>query len=140
MAVDSDGDPIRNAGTIQVLNSNGFLYKTATLDDNASAVLELTYDKFYTIQVTYSGEVAQHTITLDERNLGDNYPTIRVMLGSPADVQEDHADHCTCICHTALIGRIYIAILNVIYRLTGRKTVCCYDMYEAHADQLVYTA
>ena len=140
VAVDSDGDPIRNAGTIQVLGSEGHLYKTATLDDDASAVLELTYDKFYTIQVSYSGEVAQQTITLDERNMSENFPTVRLVLGSPSAIQEDHAETCSCICHTPLIGRIYIAFLNVIYRLTGRKIVCCFDMYETHKDQLVYTA
>lgn len=140
MAVDSEYYPIYNAGTIQVLNPDGSLRKTATLGDDATAVLELTYEKYYTIQVTYMGEVAQETITLDERNRSDNFPTLRLVLGSPAAIQEDHADHCTCISHTPFIGRIYIAFLNVIYRLTGRKIVCCFDMYERHADQLVYTA
>ena len=141
VAVDSDGDPIYNGGSIQILNSNGNLYGTATLSENADVILRLTYDKFYTIQISYMGEAAQQTITLDERNLNpDSIPTVRMMLGSPADIQEDHTATCSCICHRPLIGRIYIAFLNIVYRLTGKKTVCCYDMYEKHGDQLVYTA
>ena len=137
--VDSEGYPVYNAGNIQVLNPDGSLYKTATLGDDASVVLELTYNVYYTIQVSYMGEMAQQTVTLDQRNRDkDLCPNVRIVLGSYSQYQEGDSDSCSCMCHMPLIGRIYIAFLNLIYRLTGRKIVCCPDMYETHADQLVY--
>ncbi|MGN1418378.1 MAG: hypothetical protein ACI4W6_03535 [Acutalibacteraceae bacterium] len=137
-AVDADGKPVPGA-SVQVLNPSGYLVTTATLDENSEVVLTLNYDTFYTIQVTYDGDVSETQITLDERNLGTNWPTVRVQLSSPSDIDPDHSDNCSCICHSFL-GRIWITFLNLIYRLFGKKIVCCYDMYATHGDLLVYTS
>ena len=61
--------------------------------------------------------------------------SLTIMLQEPSGDDKDKG--CTCICHS-FFGKIYIFFLNVIYKMTGRKIVCCYDMYIRHGDELAY--
>ena len=96
---------------------------------------------------TMSQAVYQVTASLDGRKV-ESYITdsvmddavaghgsLTIMLQEPSGDDKDKG--CTCICHS-FFGKIYIFFLNVIYKMTGRKIVCCYDMYIRHGDELAY--
>lgn len=88
----------------------------------------------YSITATLDGRTAQGTITTG--HILGTIDRVELYLSEPDD--EDKDKGCTCICHS-FFGKIYITFLNIIYKLTGRKIVCCYDMYIRHGDEIQYS-
>ncbi|MGN1194554.1 MAG: hypothetical protein ACI4SB_03640, partial [Acutalibacteraceae bacterium] len=129
-----NGENIPGA-TVQILNSNGYLVTTSKLDENSSAKFLLKYDTSYTVIVNDdSGNVGEVPFVLPTDPKDPKY--IDVNLKQYEDPDHGGSD-CHCICHSFL-GGFWISMLNLIYRLFGKKIVCCYDMYATHGDQLVY--
>lgn len=128
--------------TVQIFNSSGQIVTTTKLDENSDVTINLTYDTSYQIMIVDdSGNVGAKDVELNtsmkDETTGMLRPTeVTIYLDKYED--PDHGgSNCNCICHSFL-GRLWISILNLIYRLTGRKIVCCYDMYATHGDRLLY--
>ncbi|MDD6527690.1 MAG: hypothetical protein PUF31_07835 [Oscillospiraceae bacterium] len=128
--------------TVQIFNSSGQIVTTTKLDENSDVTINLTYDTSYQIMIVDdSGNVGVKDVELNtsmkDETTGMLRPTeVTIYLDKYED--PDHGgSNCNCICHSFL-GRLWISILNLIYRLTGRKIVCCYDMYATHGDRLLY--
>lgn len=142
VATDIDDSVIPGA-SVQITGSKGFLVTQAVLDEDSQVVVSLPYDSSYNITVTANGNVGSSTITgeylLNYDATTGNIPNVRIQLQKGSDVNEGGSNHCTCICHSFL-SRFHITILNLVYRLFGKKIVCCYDMYATHGDTLVYGA
>lgn len=139
VAVDVDGYAIPGAA-VQVLDSNSQLRATGNLNDDSEIILSLTYSETYTVTVTYANNVASFSYngdTLVALNENGNIPTVRVKLEKGSDYNDTEDDYCTCICHSFL-GRFWVTFCNLVYRLFGKKIVCCYDFYAFHGDDLVY--
>lgn len=137
VVLDSEGDPVSGA-TIQVITSNGNLFTTFVTDENYEAILSLPYDPEYTLQITCNGEVTSQKLILTDKYLQTNYPSHYVQLQRPDDYYGEGITRCNCVSHVPVLGRLYITFLNIIYSLTGRKVVCCEDMYATHGKQLAY--
>lgn len=117
-------------------------------DENGRAVVRVPYGKsaegsmaigVYKVTATLDGRKAEGVITDTHINAAIaedvEKSTLRLRLVEPKGDEKDQG--CTCICHT-FIGKIYITFLNIVYRLTGKKIVCCYDMYLKHGDKISY--
>ena len=128
--------------TVQIFNSSGQIVTTTKLDANSDVTINLTYDTAYQIMIVDdSGNVGVKDVELNtslkDENTGMLRPTeVTIYLDKYEDPDHGGSD-CHCICHSFL-GRLWISILNMIYRLFGKKIVCCYDMYATHGDQLIY--
>ena len=68
---------------------------------------------------------------------GKLVPTMTTIYLKQYEDPDHGGSNCHCICHSFL-GGFWISILNMIYRLFGRKIVCCYDMFATHGDRLIY--
>ncbi len=128
--------------TVQIFNSSGQIVTTTKLDANSDVTINLTYDTAYQIMIVDdSGNVGVKDVELNtslkDENTGMLRPTeVTIYLDKYEDPDHGGSD-CHCICHSFL-GRLWISMLNMIYRLFGKKIVCCYDMYATHGDQLIY--
>lgn len=128
--------------TVQIFNSSGQIVTTTKLDEESKVIVNLTYDTVYQIMITDdSGNVGTQTIELNtsmkDEETGMLRPTVTTVYLDKYEDPDHGGSDCHCICHSFL-GRFWISILNLIYRLTGRKIVCCYDMFATHGDQLLY--
>ncbi|MCM1543983.1 MAG: hypothetical protein NC110_01675, partial [Ruminococcus sp.] len=108
---------------------------TGTIDKNSQCVFNLVEGRYRV--VVHSGDDAGFSGG-DEKWDFDLYKNMEIVVEVQASKDiNDGKENCSCICHSFL-GRIWITFLNLIYRLFGKRTVCCYDMYATHADRLVY--
>ncbi|MCI6770479.1 MAG: hypothetical protein MR567_00720, partial [Oscillospiraceae bacterium] len=128
--------------TVQIFNSSGQIVTTTKLDENSDVTINLTYDTSYQIMIVDdSGNVGVKDVELNtsmkDETTGMLRPTEVTIYLDKYEEPDHGGSDCHCICHSFL-GRFWISILNLIYRLTGRKIVCCYDMYATHGDQLLY--
>ena len=128
--------------TVQIFNSSGQIVTTTKLDENSDVTINLTYDTSYQIMIVDdSGNVGVKDVELNtsmkDETTGMLRPTEVTIYLDKYEEPDHGGSDCHCICHSFL-GRFWISILNLIYRLTGRKIVCCYDMYATHGDQLIY--
>ena len=127
--------------TVQIYNSNGQIVTTTKLDEESKAIITLNYDTSYQIVITDDGgnvgkgDVELNTTMKDEN--GKLVPTMTTIYLKQYEDPDHGGSNCHCICHSFL-GGFWISILNLIYRLTGRKIVCCYDMFATHGDRLLY--
>lgn len=127
--------------TVQIYNSNGQIVTTTKLDEESKAIITLNYDTTYQIVITDDGgnvgkgDVELNTTMKDEN--GKLVPTMTTIYLKQYEDPDHGGSNCHCICHSFL-GGFWISILNLIYRLTGRKIVCCYDMFATHGDKLLY--
>lgn len=139
VAIDVDGYPIPGAA-VQVLDSNQQLRATGNLNEDSELILGLTYSETYTVTVTYANNAASFSYsgdTLVALNENGNIPTVRVQLEKGSDFNGTDQEYCTCICHS-FFSRFWITFCNLVYRLFGKKIVCCYDFYALHGDDIVY--
>ncbi|MGN1444592.1 MAG: hypothetical protein ACI4XE_12170, partial [Acutalibacteraceae bacterium] len=128
-----NGENIPGA-TVQIYNSSGEIVSTAKLDEDSILKVSLYYDTNYRIVITDdSGNVGEAIFV---PNVDAGFNNIDVNLERYTDPDHGGSD-CHCICHSFL-GGFWISILNLIYRLFGKKIVCCYDMFATHGDQLLY--
>lgn len=141
---DTDGvTPVPGAAYQIVNTATGNLVGTGNLDEEGRATLYLnrTPDYDYEISVTAGGNVGVANITkaehIDPYIADGKVRTVLVVL-EKGEGGGTAAKDCTCICHS-FFSRIHIVFLNLIYRITGKKVVCCYDMYARHGKDLVYT-
>ncbi|MBQ8029316.1 MAG: hypothetical protein IJ262_07940 [Clostridia bacterium] len=135
-----DGSPVPGA-VVQIIDSNNNYAGGAELNENSEYIFNLTYSKTYTVTITANNAQLTFTINGEElvkSNQNGNIPTIRVQLPEPEPGEVAGDNDCGCLCHSFL-GRIYVTVFNLIYRLFGKKVVCCPDMYAAHGDDLVYS-
>ena len=127
--------------TVQIYNSNGQIVTTTKLDEESKAIITLNYDTSYQIVITDDGgnvgkgDIELNTTMKDEN--GKLVPTMTTIYLKQYEDPDHGGSNCHCICHSFL-GGFWISILNLIYRLTGRKIVCCYDMFATHGDRLLY--
>lgn len=127
--------------TVQIYNSNGQIVTTTKLDEESKAIITLNYDTTYQIVITDDvgnvgkGDIELNTTMKDEN--GKLVPTMTTIYLKQYEDPDHGGSNCHCICHSFL-GGFWISILNMIYRLFGRKIVCCYDMFATHGDRLIY--
>lgn len=127
--------------TVQIYNSNGQIVTTTKLDEESKAIITLNYDTSYQIVITDDvgnvgkGDIELNTTMKDEN--GKLVPTMTTIYLKQYEDPDHGGSNCHCICHSFL-GGFWISILNMIYRLFGRKIVCCYDMFATHGDRLIY--
>lgn len=128
--------------TVQIYNSNGQIVTTTKLDEESKAIITLNYDTTYQIVITDDvgnvgkGDIELNTTMKDEQT-GLLVPTMTTIYLKQYEDPDHGGSNCHCICHSFL-GGFWISILNLIYRLTDRKIVCCYDMFATHGDKLLY--
>ena len=128
--------------TVQIFSSNGQIVSTTKLNENSDVTLTLYYDTAYEIVITdeygnIGSQVIELNTTMTDKDTGKLVPTeVTIYLKQYTDPDHGGSD-CHCICHSFL-GRFWISMLNMIYRLFGKKIVCCYDMFATHGDQLLY--
>ncbi len=146
--IDEDGEPaadvhVQVAGpdnqlltvfTDESLGHNGGVGVT---DENGWVKLSVPYQESYTVSAydTYYNLAAQKTLTLYDI---ENEAQITLQLKEPYDLNNGQ-QYCNDVCHS-FIGGLWITGLNLFYRLFKVKYVCCYDMYAAHGDRLVYAS
>lgn len=139
-------EPIPGA-TVQIFGSNGQIVTTTKLKEDSSVTVSLYYDTAYQFIITDdSGNVGTKVCELNTSLYvkDENGNDTNILVPTPVTVyltQYEDPDHggsdCHCICHS-FFGGLWISILNLIYNLFGKKTVCCYDMFATHGDRLVY--
>lgn len=134
--------------TVQVLNSKGQLVASTTTDADSYAYLSLNYSTVYTVKISRGNYALEGTMSLDplasvtipltkDLTAANTYYNYNVTLKDYTNDDDKPSDTCSCACHS-FIGGIWIAVLNILYRVFKVKQVCCYDMYIVHGDKLVY--
>lgn len=142
----ADGS-IAEGATVTVQSPDGQLVYTTKLNEKGTATVTVEHYEYVTVNITGGGETNSLKIGLGKDNIvdgyfgneGDEIPSFAFELSNYVDPDPDHggSTKCRCICHTFL-GGLWINFLNILYRLFGKKTVCCHDMYEKHGDRLAY--
>lgn len=142
----ADGS-IAEGATVTVQSPDGQLVYTTKLNEKGTATVTVEHYEYVTVNITGGGETNSLKIGLGKDNIvdgyfgneGDEIPSFAFELSNYVDPDPDHggSTKCRCICHTFL-GGLWINFLNILYRLFGKKTVCCHDMYEKWGYKLAY--
>ena len=130
--VSSTNGDVLNGAVVKVLNSDGLVAASRTIDGTTSVAFNLLAGE-YTVSVSYDGEtkVEPLTVTADGGSVSFAFE-IREYEETPKE--------CGCLCHIPVIGRIYVFFQSLIFKLTGKKTVCCDDMNSSpYASKRGYT-
>lgn len=132
IGLDIGGLDVPEGSLVQVFEQGGQLVTTGRMKADGTCDFNLEYG-VYRICIN-SGDDAGFSNYFDVADQSG----VPVVVSVKASEDINHpAEKCTCICHSFLSG-IWITFHNIIYRLFGKKIVCCYDMYAIHGDKLVY--
>ena len=132
IGLDIGGLDVPEGSLVQVFEQGGQLVTTGRMKADGTCDFNLEYG-VYRICIN-SGDDAGFSNYFDVADRSG----VPVVVSVKASEDINHpAEKCTCICHSFLSG-IWITFHNIIYRLFGKKIVCCYDMYAIHGDKLVY--
>ena len=126
-----NGD-VLNGAVVKVFNEGGIVAASKTISGTTSVSFSLMKG-IYTVSVTYDNETLTDSFTTSTEGSTLNF-------NFEIKQYEEVETECGCLCHIPLIGRIYIMFHNIVYILTGKKTICCDDMFEGqYASKLKYT-
>ncbi|MCM1365244.1 MAG: hypothetical protein NC215_09735 [Ruminococcus sp.] len=129
IAIDVGGLDVPLGSTVQVLDNFGQIVRTGRIGSDSTCDFKLPAGQ-YQIIVNSGDDAGTATVNVPDFNY------VSVEVEASKDINGGQ-DHCSCICHSFL-GSIWITFLNILYKLFGKKTVCCYDMYAVHGDKLSY--
>ena len=119
---------------VQLIDKDRLTVATKTTGSDGQVSFDII-NGVYTVKITYNNIVQELPAeTSTEAPTAVNF-ALEIVPEEPV-VQEE----CGCACHAPLFGRIYIMFHNIVFILTGKKTVCCDDMFEGqYAKKLKYT-
>lgn len=129
---------------IQVTDANGQWVAGGQTNKNGDFYFSAPYSDYLFITAKtidnnkYYGE---HTLELKHLSLDAISVIERDGIAIAPKVTQEWLDglkHCNCICHS-IFSPLIIRIYNIIYRVFGKKYVCCEDLFIVHGNILAYT-